>query len=225
MRVCYWLAAAVVLTLAPARGQSTDSKAPDQLLLKDYRPEAIYKIPVTKVPKARYPAIDMHSHDPEKGAAGVDQWVKTMDAAGIEKSIVLTGAVGDEFDKLVALYSKYPGRFELWCGFDYAGFDKPGYGPAAAKELERCFKMGARGVGEEGDKGKGAGWGKAAGMHFDDPRMDPLFEKCAELKIPVNLHVADPIWMYQKMDAKNDGMMNALSGGSTTSRITSGIPP
>jgi uncharacterized protein len=111
----------------------------------------------------------------------------------------------------MALYSKYPDRFEVWCGFDYSGFDQPGYGPAAVAELERCVKMGARGVGEEGDKGKGANWGKAPGLHFDDPRMDPLFEKCAELKLPVNVHVADPVWMYQKMDETNDGMMNALA--------------
>jgi predicted TIM-barrel fold metal-dependent hydrolase len=64
-------------------------------------------------------------------------------------------------------------------------------------------------VGELGDKGKGLNWGKAAGMHPDDPRLDPLFEKCGELGMPVNLHVADPIWMYEKMDIHNDGLMNA----------------
>ena len=52
-------------------------------------------------------------------------------------------------------------------------------------------------------------WGKAAGMHPDDPRLDPLFEKCGELGMPVNLHVADPIWMCEKMDIHNDGLMNA----------------
>jgi len=46
-------------------------------------------------------------------------------------------------------------------------------------------------------------------MHLDDPRMDPLLEKCAELGMPINIHVADPYWMYQPMDATNDGLMNA----------------
>jgi predicted TIM-barrel fold metal-dependent hydrolase len=27
--------------------------------------------------------------------------------------------------------------------------------------------------------------------------------------MPVNLHVADPIWMYQPMDGRNEGMINA----------------
>jgi len=195
-----------LLWMSPGRAQ--DAKPPDQILLKDYRPVSIHKIPVTKVTKARFPAIDMHSHD---DGQDVGEWVKTMDAAGIEKSIVLTMATGAKFDALAAKYSTYPARFELWCGFDYTAYDKPGYGPEAVKELERCHRMGARGVGEEGDKGKGAGWGKAAGLHFDDPRMDSLLDKCADLKMPVNVHVADPIWMYQKMDETNDGMMNALN--------------
>ena len=29
------------------------------------------------------------------------------------------------------------------------------------------------------------------------------------LGIPISIHVAEPIWMYQKMDASNDGLMNA----------------
>ena len=133
-----------------------------------------------------------------------------MDAVGIQKTVLLTGAHGAEFDRLVELYSRHPDRFELWCGFDYTGHDQPGFGPAAVAELDRCFRKGAKGVGEEGDKGLGMGFGKAKGLHFDDARMAPLLDRCGELGIPVSVHVADPIWMYQKMDETNDGMMNAV---------------
>jgi len=36
-----------------------------------------------------------------------------------------------------------------------------------------------------------------------------VWDKCGELGMPVSLHVADPIWMYEKMDRHNDGLMNA----------------
>ena len=183
--------------------------SPETILLKDYRPKSLYKIPVTHVPKAKYPAIDMHSHPYAKTPEQIAEWVRNMDEVGVEKSVILTGAVGAEFDEIAARYSKHPGRFEMWCGFDYSGCDKPGYGPAAVRELERCHRAGARGVGELGDKGKGMDFGKARGLHPDDSRMDPLFEKCGELGMPVNIHVADPIWMYQPMDRFNDGLMNA----------------
>ena len=185
--------------------------SPETILLKDYRPKSIYKIPVTEVAKAKYPIIDMHSHPYAKTPAEIDAWVKNMDEVGVEKTMILTMSTGGEFDEIFRKYSKYPDRFEMWCGFDFAGYDKPGFGPAAVKELERCRQAGARGVGEIHDKGKGLRSGKsnAAGMHPDDARMDPLFEKCGELGMPVSLHVADPIWMYQKMDKTNDGLMNA----------------
>ena len=187
------------------------SASPETILLKDYRPTSIYKILVTQIAKAKFPIIDMHSHPYAKTAAEIDEWVRTMDEVGVEKTIILTMATGAEFDEIYRKYSKYPERFEMWCGFDFAGYDKPGFGPATVKELERCKQAGARGVGEIHDKGKGLRSGKsdAAGMHPDDARMDALWEKCGELGMPVSLHVADPIWMYQKMDRHNDGLMNA----------------
>jgi len=184
----------------------------DNILLKNYRPVSIYNVPLSHIERAAYPIIDVHTHAYATTDEGVKAWIKAMDACGIEKSVVLTETSGAEFDTICKLYSKYSNRFEVWCGFDYTGYDKPGYGPAAVKELERCFKMGAKGVGEEGDKGLGLFFNdpvKAWGMHFDDPRMKPLFAKCAQLGMPVNIHVADPIWMYEKMDSTNDGLMNA----------------
>lgn len=203
--------AAILMILAPAR--SSAQTPPDQLLLKNYRPQSIYKVPNTFIAKARFPVIDMHSHAYAEGPEEIAQWVKFMDEVGIEKTMILTAATGAKFDSIYALYSKYPDRFAVWCGFDYTGYDKPGFGPAAVAELERCVKVGAAGVGEMGDKGKGLFYEyptKAWGMHLDDPRMDPLLEKCADLKIPISIHVADPIWMYQPMDSTNDGLMNAM---------------
>lgn len=184
---------------------------PEQLLLKDYRPRSEYKIPRSEISKAKFSVIDVHSHAYPESKAEIDQWVTNMDQMGIEKTILLTHETGSRFDSLVSVYSSHADRFELWCGFDYRGYDQPGYGPAAVAELERCYQMGARGVGELGDKGKGLFYSKPAawGMHLNDSRLDPLLEKCAELNMPVNIHVAEPIWMYLPMDSTNDGLMNA----------------
>jgi uncharacterized protein len=190
---------------------ATPTGAPDTILLKDYRPKSIYKIPVTDIPKAKFPIIDMHSHPYAKSAHEIDEWVRTMDEVGVEKTIILTMATGAEFDEIRGKYSQHPDRFETWCGFDLSGYDKPGFGPAAVKELQRCLQAGAHGVGEIHDKGRGLRSGKssAPGMHPDDPRMDSLLGKAGEWGMPISLHVAEPIWMYQKMDRTNDGLMNA----------------
>ena len=82
------------------------------------------------------------------------------------------------------------------------------------KNWKDVTRKGARGVGELGDKGLGefyskptAGWG----LHIDDPQMKPLLEKCAELHMPVSIHVAEDAWMYENADSTNDGLMNAAT--------------
>ena len=207
-RFCLKVFWSVSLILAVASIQAASS--PDELLLKDYKPRSIYQIPESKVEKARFPTIDVHSHDYGRSDADLKRWVETMDNVGIERTIILSGATGRKFDEMLARYGKYPGRFEVWCGLDYTGFQEPGFGPAATTELERCFRAGARGVGELSDKGRGLGsTSNVLGMHIDDPRMDPILQKCAELKMPVNIHVGEDRWMYEPMDKTNDGLMNA----------------
>ena len=187
------------------------SSNPNTILLKDYRPHSIYKVPVTHIDKAKFPIIDMHSHPEPKTDAEINTWLKNMDEVGVEKSIVLTMATGKLFDEINTKYLRHPDRFEVWCGLDFSGHKQPGFPATAVKELERCHDMGAKGIGEIHDKGQGLRSGKsnAPGIHPDDPRVDAIWDKAAELRMPVSLHVADPIWMYQPMDKHNDGLMNA----------------
>jgi predicted TIM-barrel fold metal-dependent hydrolase len=183
--------------------------APDQILLKDYRPKSIFKIPETKIQKARYPVIDVHSHVYATNDTAVDQWVKTMDEVGLAKSVILSGATGEKLAAIIKRFSRYPERFEVWAGFDFTGYDQPGWTNKALADLENSKWLGARGIGEIHDKGRGLP--NAPGLHIDDPRMDPLIEKCADLRLPINLHIGEDQWMYEPMDQTNDGLMNAYT--------------
>src|ERR1700722_3655257 len=204
----------------PARGEDL----PDKLLLKNWRPRSIYKIPVTEVAKARYPVIDLHNHGVHT-AEQVKEIIAAMDATSVDRAAIFTGTGRPEnFAEARAIYLAYPQRFNLWCLFDLRGVNDPGFGPAAVKALEECHHLGARGVGELHDKGKGLGasvgtepadWHATvefagSGPHPDDPRMDSLFQKCAELGMPISLHVSDPIWTYLPMNEHNDGYMTAF---------------
>lgn len=198
----------------PREELSSESPVTD-LKLNHFRPQSIYNIPKTSVEKPAFPVIDMHSHNYAENAAGVDQWAATMDELGIERTVVLSNQTGAGFDSVVAKYAAYPDRFELWCGIDFTGYDSDeGWTGHAIREIERCHGLGARGIGEMSDKGLGilnSKPTKAFGLHFDDPVLRPIWEKCAELGMPVNVHLADPMWMYQPMDSTNDGLMNAYS--------------
>ena len=198
----------VVFAIQAQQRQMREPGLQDTLLLKNYRPESIFNVPHTEVLKARYPAIDMHMHAPRRAPdleIAAKEILANMDACGVDKTILFCGT-GEAFDRNAEVFGKYPDRFELWCGLDVSGDNVP---ESTIAELERCVKLGARGVGEISDKGRGIR-GSDPPMHMDDPRMDPILERMAELDLPINHHSGDPKWMYEEMDEHNDLMFEAL---------------
>lgn len=158
-------------------------------MLKDWTPRSNLVVPTTDLPKARFPVIDVHAHRYAVTPEEVKEWVGVMDEVGIETTVILTGAVGDRFDGMVDLYLKpYPER--------------------AAAELERCFRMGARGLGELSDKGSGylrdPAIPRDKQLHPDDPRLDLFWKKALELKLPANIHMADHPSAWQPPDSTQE---------------------
>lgn len=170
----------------------------DSILLKDYEPESSLVVPRTVITRAKFPVIDVHTHISQcqiKTKEDVADWVRVMDEQNIEICVVFTGATGEDFDRARELFSAYPKRFQTWCSFDTTDIADPEYSKRAVAELVRCYQKGARGLGEITDKGSGLQKDPrlppAQRMHVDDPRMDPIWEKCAELGMPIILHLAD----------------------------------
>jgi predicted TIM-barrel fold metal-dependent hydrolase len=193
---------------------SAYSQGPNDIKLKDYHPISIYKTSKANIVKAKYPVTDFHSHDYPKSEKEISEWINTMDELNISKTMILSYSTGPRFDSIVDKYSKYGSHFEVWCGFDYTGYEQPGWAAKAIAELVRCHARGAKGVGELGDKGLGELYSKPTpgyGLHINDPRMKPLLQKCAELGMPVSIHVAEDAWMYLPPDSANDGLMNSAT--------------
>ena len=81
------LSCAVLLGIVHLSAQHLSAQQgppPDELLLKDYRPRSIFNLPETRIEKAKFPVIDVHTHVYETNQAGVDRWVRIMDAVGLE---------------------------------------------------------------------------------------------------------------------------------------------
>ena len=194
-------------------GFAQDKAFVDSLKLADYKPVSLFKTHGEEVLAPSYPVIDMHTHAYEQTVEGIQRWLKEMDANNIEKAIVMTGSHGARFDELCDLFKSVSDRFEVWCGIDMTGWGSDDFPESAIRELERCWRRGATGVGELSDKGLGDRISRQVavpGLHFNSDLFVPIFAKCAELGMPVNCHIGDPIWMYQNLDEHNDGYMNAV---------------
>jgi hypothetical protein len=93
--------------------------------------------------KARYAVIDVHSHVYARTPEEIAQGVRAMDETEVQTTVILSGATGAEFDRLVDLFLKpYAGRFQLYCGVETKDFQAPDYPQRAVAELVRCYQKG-----------------------------------------------------------------------------------
>ena len=72
-------------------------------------------------------------------------------------------------------------------------------------------QVGAVGIGEMVDKGLGDVYAmpvEGKGIRLNDPKLVPVLKRCGELGLLINIHIAEPIWMYRPIDRFNDGLMN-----------------
>lgn len=79
-----------------------------------------------------------------------------------------------------------------------------GFGQRMALELERKVELGAKGL--KIFKELGLRYRDADGelIPVDDSRLDPLWAKAGELRVPVLIHTADPVAFFLPLDENNE---------------------
>ena len=163
----------------------------------DYRPKSTLVTPAHLVPRAKFPAIDFHGHPrglintPE----GLDRLGADLDKLNIRIMVVAELLSGERLTRALSSIrasQKMKDRVRVLAGVNFADVG-PGWAAAAIKQLEADIAAGAVGVGEIG-KGLGLSARKADGtrLRIDDPDLDPFWQACARLGVPVFIHTADP---------------------------------
>src|SRR3954470_4258852 len=114
---------------------------------------------------------------------------------------------GDRLQKAMAVINASPkakDRVRVLAGIDFRNVG-PGWAEKAVAQLEADVAAGAVGVGEVG-KDFGLSIKKADGsrLKLDDPDLDPIWDACARLKLPVFIHTADPQEFFQPIDFTNE---------------------
>ena len=173
----------------------------------DYRPRNTLVVPEHKVPKARFPAIDVHGHPGNVATPdAINRVVAVMDSLNIRVMLVAENVSGQRLTGTLAALNASPhkDRFRVLSGIDFRNVG-PGWGEHAAKQLEADIKAGAIGVGEV-PKSFGLRITKPDGsrLKVDDPEMDPLWAAFARLDVPAFIHTAEPQEFFQPHDYKNE---------------------
>ncbi|MCM3878090.1 MAG: amidohydrolase [Thermoanaerobaculia bacterium] len=173
--------------------------------IEEYEPRSTLAVPEHRITRAKYPFVDVHNHQNiGMSKEELDRLVKDMDALNMRVMVNLSGRSGEALAKGVKTAVIHPGRMLTFANLDLAGIDAPGWGTRAAAQLTEDMKAGAKGLKIFKNFGMTVKDGKGQRVHVDDPRLDPVFEKCAELKIPVLIHTAEPASFFEPQDRFNE---------------------
>ena len=211
------LLAALVIAQAPQGTQSEGALRPrpganrepefPAPTIREYKPHSTLVVEQHPVPRAKYPVIDIHSHQPAPiSNAQLETLVKDMDRLNLQVLVNATGASGDQLVRSIAALknSPHPTRMVMFSQINFRDVG-PGFGQRAARQLEADVKAGALGLGEL-MKGFGLTARKSDGsrLTLDDPELDPIWDTAARLNIPVLIHTADPQEFFQPLTYQNE---------------------
>jgi predicted TIM-barrel fold metal-dependent hydrolase len=188
----------------PGQFRAPEFPAPSIL---DYQPRSTLVVPTHTVPRAKYPAIDLHGHPPTLVLPEVIERVTgAMDSLNVRMMINASGTSGERLTQQIAGV-KAAGKADRFAFFTTLNLRDiaPGSGATIAAQLEADVKAGAVGVGEIG-KGFGISTRKRDGtrLQIDDPELDVVWQTAARLKIPIFIHVADPSEFWAPLDMQNE---------------------
>ncbi len=178
------------------------AKAEVTLPLGEFHPRSMLAAPEHEIQRPRFPAVDYHNHLDSMEPADV---LRVMDTCGIEKVVNITMQTGDAALRMIDKYRAADAqRFATIGWMDWAGVGEPDFVLRTCEFLERLVERGAVGIKFWKDLGLSVRDGSGQLLRIDDERLAPIFDKAAELGIPVMFHTADPDAFFLPIDSRNE---------------------
>lgn len=202
------------------RSGGLEERDGNDLSVRNFRPQSQLRAPRTPITRAKYPVIDIHTHFFHRlhdNAQALDDFVDAMDRNGIAMCVSLDGLIPDRAESHSRFLSeRYPDRFAVMGNVDWIGdgvrdqpatwsCHRPGFADRTADEITRAHQNGWI-VGIKVFKRFGLNYRNPDGslVKVDDPRFDPIWERCGELGLPILIHTADPIAFFLPVDETNE---------------------
>ncbi|MSQ83377.1 MAG: hypothetical protein EXR77_10910 [Myxococcales bacterium] len=199
---------------------------------KSVESPTVAQLPKVAVAWQRPAVIDFHAH---LSLDGVDRVRQIMADNGIELMINLSGGSGrrggQSWYLAKALSDQLGGKILNFASPDWRDFGEPQWAAREAAALEQAVvQFGFRGV--KISKGLGLGHTDERDqlVAVDDIRLDPLWQKAAQLGIAVCIHVADPRAFWWPLTEKNErwdelGVHPYWAYGPVSAEVLATFPP
>lgn len=207
---------AVAAALLPRIARSQDPPA-GPLAVDQYVPKSMLHAAETKVPRARYPVIDWHTHITGAGglngpgrlrwSASPEECLAVMNRKNLQTMVDVTGGYGPNLEEAVAKLSKaHPGRFVVFTEPAWSLFPDPNYPKLQGDLIESGHRAGARGLKVLKTLGLNLREKVTTGalVKVDDKRFDQMWEAAGALNMPIAIHTSDPEAFFLPIDRFNE---------------------
>jgi predicted TIM-barrel fold metal-dependent hydrolase len=205
------LSSEILLSAQTLPPQFRSKQAPSttaSMTIEEYEPKSMLVVLEHPVKRTKFPFIDVHNHqDGRMSRQNLERLVREMDSINMRVMVNLSGENGERLKGSVENMDKqYPKRFITFANVDFSidRMDDPDFGKKAAAQLEQDYKNGARGLKIYKNLGLTVRDGSNRRIPTDDPRLDPIWQKCAELGIPVLIHTGEPKSFFDPHDRFNE---------------------
>ncbi len=193
-----------------------------EMSFEEYDPPSTLVVPETKTTQAKYPFIDVHSHQWRIPEQDLQLLARQMDSLNMGAMVNLSGRSferiqitdstfefrlrSNEFlaQSIEKIKKEIPGKVITFTNVDFDGFGESGWAERVIREIELDYNNGARGLKIYKSLGMDTKVANGNRVAIDDSRINPVWEKCAELGIPVLIHSADPAPFWHPHDENNE---------------------
>lgn len=179
---------------------------------EDYDPPSSLVVEGEEIKRAKFPFVDVHSHQWRMPTMDLNELVSEMDEINMRFIINLSGSgFGPQaakdiyFDESIKNISEnQPDRIGLFVNVDFNSIDVENHIESQVEIIRNAVAKGAIGLKVYKSLGLTNKDSKGNRVRVDDERLGPIWEVCGELNIPVLIHSADPFQFWLPKDNQNE---------------------
>ena len=163
------------------------------------------------ITRPKFPIFDSHAHfgslvmgECYESLYDTANIVSRLKDLGIKKIINLDGWWGSELDRMLAKIHPYEDFIQTFGCIDPSKLDEPGFESYVRRTLKESVEKGIKGLKFWKNISLVLKDKKGKYIPIDDDRLKVIWQTAAELKLPVIIHIADPVAFFKPIDEFNE---------------------
>lgn len=198
------------------------SQSDTVMYFEEYNPLSSLIVPEHHLTSAKFPFVDVHNHQWDMSEEHLNRVAEEMKKLNMVVMVNLSGRGFTRIETEPGIFeyrmkgSQYfkegiknvnesnPNKFIVFTNIDFFGFGEDGWIERILDELEIDVKNGAAGLKIYKNLGLTLKDDRGKRVAVDDPRLDPIWNKCGVLGIPVLIHTGEPFQFWLPKDKNNE---------------------